>query len=547
MTITRPGGQPVSTSATRVLDLPKSVERSGLTPVQWAQAIAMGLIPTDEESRPAPLTTVWPASAAWPSAVVDDVAKRRAEIVAVVGSEPPIGERHAAKRLAARTGVAVTVHDVMTLTEAGQLTVVAEDEGGWPLWGCSELDALPDDQIAAVTKDREEWFERSMTPREAARLLGWPRSELETIAAQRDLTCRWERYARSEIEALAHDPAALKALAANRLLIADAAAEHMRLRRSDFNHLVNAGLVVAHKHHTKRIGRQREQTIPLYRTGDLNKLLEHPAIDWAAAQNAKPGERSPLRHLAPPTEARATVVRRALADLSDRFGTEVWAWFNPYFGRWECDYERHDDTPTVTQFREAIAEHPALTKYADDITVSTRAGAAIRWARAMRAPGAAVILDTETTGLEGFAVEIAVVDAATGDVLLDTLVQPSCPIEDGARTVHKIEDSELATAPALAEVWPQLLEVTRGRIVLAYNAPFDRDVVERHAQRDGLELAHLGEPERWQCLMAARSDWLMTAWNLRLDGGHRALEDCIAARDLLTQMTEPAPMLASRN
>ena len=51
----------------------------------------------------------------------------------------------------------------------------------------------------------------------------------------------------------------------------------------------------------------------------------------------------------------------------------------------------------------------------------------------MREPGAAVILDTETTDLDGYVVEIAVVDAATGDVLLDTFGQPGCPVEPGAR------------------------------------------------------------------------------------------------------------------
>ena len=68
-------------------------------------------------------------------------------------------------------------------------------------------------------------------------------------------------------------------------------------------------------------------------------------------------------------------------------------------------------------------------------------------------------------------VEIAVLDAATGDVLLDTLVNPGCPVQPAARWVHSIGDDQLAASPPLAEVWPRLLEATAGRTVLAYN-PF---------------------------------------------------------------------------
>ena len=91
----------------------------------------------------------------------------------------------------------------------------------------------------------------------------------------------------------------------------------------------------------------------------------------------------------------------------------------------------------------------------------------------MRLPGAGVILDTETTDLDGYVVEVAVLDAATGDVLLDTLVNPGCPVQPAARWVHGINDGQLAESPPLAEVWPRLLAATAGRTVLAYNAEFD--------------------------------------------------------------------------
>jgi DNA polymerase III epsilon subunit-like protein len=57
-------------------------------------------------------------------------------------------------------------------------------------------------------------------------------------------------------------------------------------------------------------------------------------------------------------------------------------------------------------------------------------------------------INTETIGLDGVVVEIAVIDAATGEVLLDALVNPDgVPVEDGARAVRGIPDDALAGAP----------------------------------------------------------------------------------------------------
>lgn len=39
-------------------------------------------------------------------------------------------------------------------------------------------------------------------------------------------------------------------------------------------------------------------------------------------------------------------------------------------------------------------------------------------------------------------------------------------------------------APPLAEVWPQLLQATARKTVIAYNSDFDHSTVVRHARRD---------------------------------------------------------------
>jgi hypothetical protein len=153
-----------------------------------------------------------------------------------------------------------------------------------------------------------------------------------------------------------------------------------------------------------------------------------------------------VRHLARRPVDRAAVIRRGIAELGDRYRAEVWAWWNNNAGIWEVDFERLDGGPTADEFKAAIAQHSSLRDHHQAIAVATEAGAALRWARAMRLPGAAVILDTETTDLEGYVVEIAVLDAATGDVLLDTLVNPGCPVQPAARWVCRLKRRRASAA-----------------------------------------------------------------------------------------------------
>jgi DNA polymerase III epsilon subunit-like protein len=323
------------------------------------------------------------------------------------------------------------------------------------------------------------------------------------------------------------------------LLMTHQAAAHLRIRETDFKYLVAADLAVPRAHTVVDITRYRSVAVPLYRVCDLEELRTHPGIDWDAVRAVRPGRPSPLRALARRPIDRAAAIRRWVAEFGDTHGIEVWAWWHPGADRWEIDFERVPGGPALPEVRTAIAEQPHLRHHRDDIAVATDAGTAIRWARAMRRPGAAVILDTETTDLEGYVVELAVIDAGTGETLLDTLVNPGCPIAEDARWVHGIGDADVASAPAWAEVLPELLAVTTGRTILAYNADFDAAVIARHTDRDGLDPGHLGDTTRWGCLMGRRSDWELRRRRLRLDGDHRALGDCRGAYDLLRAMTAP--------
>jgi hypothetical protein len=502
---------------------------TGLAQWQWDAGVAAGLIPGPDMPK-----------GRWSRAVADEVAASREQIVSAVGAEAPVGGHRAAARLAGRVGLEVEKPDVEALADAG-LLVAAGWYKEWPLWDCRALDAVDVDALGGIVAERQAWVACSVSKWDAASYLGWRRGEFDRVATQRGLQPgRLDRYAKADLDALAGDEDLAEQLRLDRLLMTHQAATHLEIRQTDFKYLVAADLAVPAKYTWVEITRYRDVAVPLYRVGDLETLRGHPLIDWEEVRAVKPGEPSPLRRLARRPIDRAAVIRRGVAELGDRFGVEVWAWFNNGTGGWEVDFHRRDGAPAVREFRAAIAAHPYLHEHRAAIAVATEAGAALRWARAMREPGAAVILDTETTDLDGYVVELAVLDAETGEVLLDSLVNPGCPVHPEARWVHGISDAELAGAPPLAGVWPQLLAATDGRTVLAYNAEFDYTTVLRHARRDGLDPAHLADPGRWSCLMGRRSDWLMRRRWLPLGGRHRARGDCEAAFDLLAAMTAPA-------
>lgn len=52
------------------------------------------------------------------------------------------------------------------------------------------------------------------------------------------------------------------------------------------------------------------------------------------------------------------------------------------------------------------------------------AGSTQAWAQQMLEPGIACILDCETTDLDGAIIELAIIDAATGNTLFDSLIDP---------------------------------------------------------------------------------------------------------------------------
>lgn len=176
------------------------------------------------------------------------------------------------------------------------------------------------------------------------------------------------------------------------------------------------------------------------------------------------------------------------------------------------------------------------------------------WAREVLADPDTVVLDTETTGLEGDAriVDVAVLTVA-GDALVDTLVNPGEPIPAVATDIHGITDDQVAEAPSFGEVLERLTVALAGRRCLIYNRPYD---VARLRHELTVHYRQAGHPDpeasatawldsvRFEDVMIPYSDWYGDwsdywgnyAWQPLYGGDHRALSDCRAVVERLREM-----------
>lgn len=168
-------------------------------------------------------------------------------------------------------------------------------------------------------------------------------------------------------------------------------------------------------------------------------------------------------------------------------------------------------------------------------------------------PGSYAIIDTETTGLHGECVDIAIVSPA-GNVLFNKLLRPKCKIEEGAMAVHGITESMVAKARTFAEEFPVIEAALADKVIIAYNEGFDKERLWHTARQHGMTPPHRW---CWDCLMLRyasfynepnRYGYSSPAWQ-KLDAAcrqqgvnvtqeHRALGDALATAALIRRLAE---------
>lgn len=111
-----------------------------------------------------------------------------------------------------------------------------------------------------------------------------------------------------------------------------------------------------------------------------------------------------------------------------------------------------------------------------------------------------LICDFETTGVDPLTcapVSFAAVRFEHGEErgAFYTFLDPGEPIPASATAIHGIADEHVKGAPQLADLAPELLELARGALPFAYNAPYDRTIFHRFIA--GNECPLFDPAQRW--------------------------------------------------
>ena len=153
----------------------------------------------------------------------------------------------------------------------------------------------------------------------------------------------------------------------------------------------------------------------------------------------------------------------------------------------------------------------------------------------------ALIIDTETVG-SGASVEVVEIALCDfdGRLVYDSLVRPLYNRLPRSTPEQRFGPSEFAGAPDWREAWEALAPLVDGKLLVAYNAAFDRRALAAMRSRHHQRATERG----WRCAMqmvkraagVKKSLTLSDACALYdLEGGtHRAAQDVLATHRLLT-------------
>lgn len=158
----------------------------------------------------------------------------------------------------------------------------------------------------------------------------------------------------------------------------------------------------------------------------------------------------------------------------------------------------------------------------------------------------ALLIDTETVGASS---EIEVVEVALGDrhgrIVYHSLVRPLFNKLPRSTRPQRFDRAEFEAAPDWPEVWAALEPLVRNKLLIAYNAAFDRRALAAMRERHRQPSAERG----WRCAMQLVKRTAGTRKNLTLSeacalyglegGNHRADVDVLATYRLLTRLAHP--------
>jgi DNA polymerase-3 subunit epsilon len=178
---------------------------------------------------------------------------------------------------------------------------------------------------------------------------------------------------------------------------------------------------------------------------------------------------------------------------------------------------------------------------------------AILWARGLMARTDWFIMDTETTGLKQTGsnldsydeiVQIGIINPH-GQTVFESLVNPTKRrISQEAKEIHGIDLRMLKDAPRFRDIVPKLCEILNGKVVIAYNAEFEKQMLIQTYAKTPKEFRKADMQITFQCAMDEYSHFL-GEWSdyyddykyQKLPGScHNVIGDCVAILNLIKEM-----------
>lgn len=126
------------------------------------------------------------------------------------------------------------------------------------------------------------------------------------------------------------------------------------------------------------------------------------------------------------------------------------------------------------------------------------------WATERVGDSRTIYLDTETTGVDeqSEVIELSILDYR-GERLFSQRFKPSRPLTEDAIRIHGITNEMLANEKPFSSYWDEITHLMDNKVVIAYNADYDRRLLIQTAQRFGLTPPPSYTRPDWHCAMIA--------------------------------------------
>lgn len=164
---------------------------------------------------------------------------------------------------------------------------------------------------------------------------------------------------------------------------------------------------------------------------------------------------------------------------------------------------------------------------------------ASEWARGILERSDVLILDTETTDLDGEIIELSIINLQ-GEVIYNCRFNPLSPISEGAQAVHGISAEMVASEPRFADrKLDVFVPLIMSGLVLIYNKAFDVARLRTTCKLHDVDMPNFKSDCLMEWYAQYCNDWSDYHQSYRwqpLGGGHDALGDCRAALATLHEM-----------